>query len=64
LFDIFYVDNKEVWRTRDGGVCQVPLYLKLSVEIGDWVGDIKKAALPDYFVVDYVRVYDAVKKSE
>lgn len=59
---VFYVDNKEVWRTRDGGVCQVPLYLKLSVEIGDWAGDIKKAELPDYFVVDYVRVYDLVEK--
>jgi len=61
---VFYVDGKETWRTRDGGVCQVPLYLKLSVEIGDWAGDIKKAKLPDYFMVDYVRVYDRVSKSE
>ena len=59
---VFYVDNKEVWRTRAGGVCQVPLYIKLSVEIGDWAGDITKAKLPDTFVVDYVRVYDLVEK--
>jgi len=58
---VFYVDGKEVWRSSAGGVCQVPEYLKLTNEIGDWAGDIKKASLPDYFEVDYVRVYDAVK---
>ena len=36
----------------------MPVYLKLSTEIGDWAGDIKKAKLPDAFVVDYVRVFD------
>ncbi len=61
---IFYVDGQEVWRTDDGGVCQVPLYVKLSVEIGDWAGDIKKAKLPDYFVVDYVRIYDVEDKEK
>lgn len=55
---VFYVDGEEAWRTTAGGVCQVPLYLKLSVEIGPWAGDITRAALPDRFVVDYVRVYD------
>jgi beta-glucanase (GH16 family) len=59
---VFYVDGKETWRTKDGGVCQVPLYLKISDEIGDWAGDIRKAALPDPFLVDYVRVYDLVDK--
>jgi beta-glucanase (GH16 family) len=59
---VFYVDGKETWRTKAGGVCQVPLYLKLSDEIGDWAGDIKKAKLPDEFLVDYVRVYDLVEK--
>jgi len=38
----------------------VPLYIKLSDEIGDWGGDITKAKLPDKFLVDYVRVYDLV----
>ena len=55
-----YVDGKETWRTKAGGVCQVPLYIKLSDEIGDWGGDITKAKLPDRFLVDYVRVYDLV----
>jgi beta-glucanase (GH16 family) len=61
---VFYVDGKEVWRTKAGGVCQVPLYIKLSDEIGNWGGDIKKAKLPDRFLVDYVRVYDPVEKKE
>ena len=52
---VFYVDGKETWRTEAGGVCQVPLYIKLSDEIGDWAGDIKKVKLPDEFLVDYVR---------
>jgi beta-glucanase (GH16 family) len=59
---VFYVDGKETWRTKAGGVCQVPLYIKLSDEIGDWGGDIGKAKLPDEFQVDYVRVYDLVEK--
>lgn len=57
---VFYIDGKETWRTDAGGVCQVPLYIKLSDEIGEWGGDISKAKLPDRFLVDYVRVYDVV----
>ena len=59
---VFYVDGKETWRTKAGGVCQVPLYIKLSDEVGKWGGDIAKATLPDAFLVDYVRVYDLVDK--
>lgn len=55
---VFYVDGKETWRTKAGGVCQAPLFIKLSDEIGKWGGDIQKANLPDEFLVDYVRVYD------
>ena len=58
---VFYVDGKETWRTSAGGVSQVPAYVKLTEEIGDWGGDIAEAELPDYFVVDYVRVYEAVR---
>jgi beta-glucanase (GH16 family) len=58
---VFYVDGKEVWRSKAGGVSQVPEYLKLTEEIGDWAGDIRKANLPDYFEVDYVRVYELGK---
>ncbi len=55
---VFYIDSREVWRTKAGGVCQVPLYIKLSDEIGPWAGDIKKITIPDTFLVDYVRVYE------
>lgn len=55
---VFYVDGKEVWRSKAGGVSQVPEYLLLTEEIGTWGGDIQKAQLPDYFEVDYVRVYE------
>jgi len=57
---VFYVDGNETWRTNAGGVCQVPLYVKVSDEMGKWAGDITKAKLPDRFLVDYVRVYDLV----
>ena len=57
---VFYVDGKEVWQTTAGGVSQVPEFVKLTEEIGEWGGDIRKAELPDYFYVDYVRVYDLV----
>jgi hypothetical protein len=48
---VFYVDGKETWRASAGGVCQVPLYIKLSDEIGSWAGDIAQARLPDQFIV-------------
>ena len=59
---VFFTDGQETWRSSAGGVSQVPEYLKLTEEIGAWGGDIKRAKLPDYFVVDYVRIYDAVPK--
>lgn len=57
---VFYIDGQETWRTNAGGVCQTPLFIKLSDEVGDWAGDIRKAQLPDRFLVDYVRVYDLI----
>lgn len=54
---VFYVDRREVWRTREA-VSHRPQYAILSVEVGPWAGDIRRAALPDGLRVDYVRVYD------
>jgi len=54
----FFVDGKELWRTKAGGVSQVPEYLIFSSEVGTWGGDIRQAQLPDRFLVDYVRVYE------
>lgn len=61
---VFYVDGQETWRTAMGGVSRVPEFIKLTEEIGKWGGDIQKAALPDYFEVDYVRVYEAKARSQ
>lgn len=55
---VFYVDGKETWRTKAGGPSQAMSYAKLTEEIGPWAGKITEAVLPDYFTVDYVRVYD------
>lgn len=57
---VFYVDDQEVWRSAAGGVSQVKEYLKLTEEIGTWGGNIREANLPDYFAVEYVRVYDLI----
>lgn len=57
---IFYVDNIMTWRTNAGGICEVPLYLKITTEVGSWAGDISKANLPAAMVIDYVRVYKQV----
>lgn len=59
---IFYVDGRETWRTKGGGPSEAMSYAKLTEEIGPWAGKIADAALPDCFVVDYVRVYDLVPK--
>ena len=57
---ISYVDGIETWRTKEGGVSQVPAFLRFTIEFSQgWNGDIHKAKLPDEFAVDYVRVYQA-----
>lgn len=56
----FYYDDKLVWETNFGGISQVPLHLIISDEVGDWGNKINifKAKLPDYMLVDYIRVYN------
>jgi hypothetical protein len=58
---IFYVDDQETWRTSAGGVSEVPSFLKITAEVGDWAGDIRKAKLPAQLIVDYVRVYERIQ---
>jgi hypothetical protein len=55
---IFFIDGKETWRTDQGGVCDVPLFLMISDEEGGWSGNPAKATnLPDKTYVDYIRVW-------
>jgi hypothetical protein len=58
----FYVDGEKTWETSAGGVSQIPQFIFFSEEIGEWGGDIENANLPDYFYVDYVKVYDMVSE--
>lgn len=53
---VFYVDNKETWRTK-AAVSTIEEYIILSLELTGWGGDPSKATLPDEVVYDYVRVY-------
>lgn len=55
---VFYYDGKEVWRSNEGMISQVPQWIILSQEVGSWAGDIHQAKLPDRCLIDYVRVYD------
>ena len=63
---VFYIDGKESWRV-DGPVSDVEQFILISTEcMGYRKGDqpdeeLKKAVLPDYFIVDYVRVFDEVE---
>jgi len=52
----FYIDGVETWET-DTAVSHRSEYIILSLEVGEWAGDISEAHLPDTVFFDYVRVY-------
>ena len=52
---IFYINGVETARTSFGGVCEVPLYLIISVGVDENIKD--NEFLPASMVVDYVRCY-------
>ncbi len=61
----------ETWRTSVGGVSQVPAFILLSDEMGNMGWGVpgipnppEDAILPDYFYIDYVRVYEYVPPDE
>lgn len=66
---IFLIDGEESWRSKAGGVSQVPSYVKITGEISTenwatnthWSNDPRIAIYPDSMVVDYVRVYEKVE---
>ena len=60
---VFYVDGVETWRTKAGGVSQVPAVLRFTIEFSEgWNGKIQEAKLPDHFIIDWVRVYKATPR--
>ncbi len=62
---IYYIDGKESWRI-DGPVSDIEEFILVSTECRGYrrsdqpAEELKKAILPDYFVVDFVRVYDEI----
>lgn len=61
---VFYVDGKETWRV-DGPVSDREQFILVTAECmgyrnGKPTTVLKKAKLPDYFIVDYVRVFDEI----
>jgi hypothetical protein len=60
----------EVWRTSSRGVTKVPAYVKITGELSTidwaiseyWASDPESAEYPDYFIIDYVRVYQEKSK--
>lgn len=55
---IFYINGVETARTSFGGVCQVPLYLIISLGVDERVYD--NEYMPSSMVVDYVRCYQYI----
>jgi len=64
---VFYIDDKETWRVDGGenfensGICQNPLYIKLSIEGAEFAGAIPDGWDYSEMIVDYVRVYNQPK---
>ncbi len=55
---IFYINGVETARTDFGGVCEVPLYLIISIGVDENIA--KNTYLPASMTVDYVRCYQYV----
>ena len=55
----FYVDGKKTHEitSAQADICEVPTYLKLTVEAGTWAGQCDDSKLPDGIKVDWVKVY-------
>lgn len=61
---VFFTDGMESGRMTKTPISNRPQFLILSCEVGPWAGDIKKAALPDAFTVDYVRAWQTPAQRE
>ena len=63
---VFYVDGQETNRMNEA-VSDTEQFILISTECAGYRdgdqpdGDLRQASLPDYFIVDYVRVYDAAE---
>ncbi len=53
----WYIDGELMWESSAGGVCNQPGYMKVTLEVGSWAGEIDIFDLPATVEVDYVRAY-------
>lgn len=54
----WFLDGKKVGEWVNERICDVPSYLKFTVQMGTWATkDVDDAKLPDKFQVDYVRAW-------
>lgn len=61
----WFADGRKVAEWKDDRVTDVPLYLKFTVQMGNWATtDVDVAALPDYLQVDYVRAWQLRERLE
>ncbi len=60
----WYIDGELMWESTAGGVCNQPGYMKLTLEVGSWAGEIDLSDLPATVEVDYVRAYQFAEMSE
>jgi len=58
---IFYVDGNETWRTNKAVSRRKQFACLSNLVVSGWAGSIEESKLPDFFVVDYVRVYQLAK---
>ncbi len=55
---VYYAQGKEVMRWESPRVCSVPSYVMFNMVSGGWDNvPLEDTALPDDFVIDYVRVW-------
>ncbi len=65
---MFYTDGEVTWRT-EGPISHREQFILVSTECmgyrygGTPAPELTKARLPDYFIVDYVRVFEEVPES-
>jgi beta-glucanase (GH16 family) len=55
---VWYFDDKEVFKLESPRVCDVPMYLILSTNVGGWATwRVERDKLPEQTLIDYVRVW-------
>lgn len=53
----WFIDGAQTFECAVDDVCNQPGYMKLTVEVGSWAGEIDISTLPSSVEVDYVRAY-------